>query len=99
MDERIDMLGGWSRTLYCGELRAGHIGTEVVLMGWIQRRRDHGGLIFVDLRDRDGVAQVVFNPEEAGSVHARAHGLRSEFVIAVKGSRDKAPAGDGEPGA
>jgi aspartyl-tRNA synthetase len=69
------------------------IGKEVVLMGWVQRRRDHGGVIFVDLRDRHGITQVVFNPDVAETVHAKAHIIRSEFVLAVRGTVDSRPEG------
>jgi len=81
----VDFLGDLKRTDYCGKLRSSDAGREVVLMGWVQRRRDHGGLIFVDLRDREGIAQVVFNPEVNPEVHAKAHKIRSEYVLAVKG--------------
>lgn len=74
------------RSHYCGELRPSHIGSEVVLMGWVHRRRDHGGVIFVDLRDREGLAQVVFNPEVNPEIHEEAHRIRSEYVLAVKGT-------------
>ena len=62
--ERVftDQLGEWKRSCHCGEPRADGVGREMVLMGWAQTRRDHGGLIFVDLRDRSGIVQVVFNP-------------------------------------
>ncbi|MCE5280665.1 MAG: aspartate--tRNA ligase, partial [Deltaproteobacteria bacterium] len=60
------------RTHYCGELNASHAGQEVVLMGWTHRRRDHGGVIFVDLRDREGLVQVVFNPEINAPCHEEA---------------------------
>jgi aspartyl-tRNA synthetase len=73
------------RTHSCGELTAASAGQETVLMGWVDRRRDHGQLIFVDLRDREGVTQVVFNAEKNARVHQNAKGLRSEFVIAVQG--------------
>jgi len=73
------------RTHYCGNLRPLHAGSEVVLMGWVHRRRDHGGVIFIDLRDREGLAQVVFNPEVNPEIHTEAHKLRSEYVIAVRG--------------
>ena len=73
------------RTHYCGDLTAGDVGKDVVLMGWVHRRRDHGGVIFVDLRDREGLAQVVFNPEISPVIHKEAHRIRSEFVLAVKG--------------
>ena len=82
---RVDLLGDWRRTHTCGDLRKKDVGTQVVLMGWVQTRRDHGGLIFVDLRDRYGLTQVVFNPEVDAEVHKKAHALRSEYVIAVQG--------------
>src|SRR5881409_2804060 len=69
----------------CGQLRASDIGRSVHVMGWVQRRRDHGGLVFVDLRDRTGLVQVVFSPEDAAEAHAAAHDLRSEWVISVEG--------------
>jgi aspartyl-tRNA synthetase len=69
------------------------VGREVVLMGWVLRRRDHGGVIFVDLRDREGITQVVFNPQAAPEVHAKAHVIRSEFVLGVRGRVDRRPEG------
>jgi len=90
-------LGGWKRTHTCGELRGTDADRPVTLMGWAFRRRDHGGLIFVDLRDRDGVTQCVFNPAEAGAAHARAEGVRSEFVLAVRGVVARRPAGTENP--
>jgi len=81
----FDTLEGLKRTHSCGELRLGDAGREVVLMGWVQRRRDHGGLIFVDLRDRRGLTQVVFNPEVNPDTHNKAGVLRDEFVLAVRG--------------
>ncbi len=80
-----DLLGDMRRTHTCGELRKGDIGKEVVLMGWVQRRRDHGGVIFVDFRDRTGLTQIVFNPEISASVHEKAQVIRSEFVLGVRG--------------
>jgi aspartyl-tRNA synthetase len=80
-----DKLGEMRRTHGCNELGQEDIGKEVVLMGWVQRRRDHGGVIFVDLRDRDGLTQVVFNPEVNPDVHAKAHVIRSEYVLGVRG--------------
>ena len=73
------------RTHRCGELRKAQVGQAVVLNGWVQRRRDHGSLIFIDLRDRTGLTQVVFNAERNPGVHQAAHGLRSECVVAVSG--------------
>jgi aspartyl-tRNA synthetase len=77
------------RTHTCCELGADDVGAEVVLMGWVQRRRDHGGVIFVDLRDREGLTQVVFNPEVSPEVHEKAHVLRSEYVIGIRGKVEK----------
>jgi len=93
----IDFLGDWKRSDYCGELRASHIGQQVVLMGWVGKRRDHGGLIFVDLRDRDGVAQIVFDPERCPEAHAKAESARSEFVLAIKGTVAARPEGTVNP--
>ncbi|UCE19560.1 MAG: aspartate--tRNA ligase [Gemmatimonadota bacterium] len=73
------------RTHTCGDLQAQHEGQEVVLMGWVHRRRDHGGLIFIDLRDRYGLTQIVFNPQESEDMHELASTLGTEYVIAVKG--------------
>lgn len=84
-----DKLENMRRTHTCCELCADDVGTEVVLMGWVQRRRDHGGVIFVDLRDREGITQVVFNPEVSPKVHEKAHVLRSEYVIGIRGKVEK----------
>jgi len=73
------------KTHSCGELTKKNIGTEVTLAGWVDRRRDHGGLIFIDLRDRGGILQVVFNPETSKAAHKKASGMRSEYVIQVSG--------------
>ncbi|KPJ61838.1 MAG: aspartyl-tRNA synthetase [Deltaproteobacteria bacterium DG_8] len=90
-------LGNYKRSHYCGELRSEHIGREVTLMGWAHSRRDHGGLIFIDLRDREGIIQVAFNPEVDTTAHSKAHSLRNEYVIAVKGKVAKRPEGTINP--
>jgi aspartyl-tRNA synthetase len=81
------------RTHTCGELRAANIGTKVTLTGWVDTRRDLGGVIFIDLRDRYGKTQVVFNPQNHEAIHALAKELRTEFVISVSGTVEKRPAG------
>jgi aspartyl-tRNA synthetase len=73
------------RDAWCGSLGADAVGEVVRLSGWVHRRRDHGGLVFVDLRDRTGLVQVVFNPEQAPEAHAAAHELRLEWVISARG--------------
>src|SRR5438093_13757219 len=73
------------RSHTCGELAASNEGHDVLLMGWVNRWRDHGQLIFVDLRDRDGITQIVFNAENNADLHRSAKALRSEFVIAARG--------------
>lgn len=93
----MDTLGSWKRTHYCGDLTAREIGSEVTLMGWALRRRDHGGLIFVDLRDREGIAQIVFDPEVNAAVHSVAESIRSEFVLAVRGKVIPRPEGTVNP--
>ncbi|MCW7753133.1 aspartate--tRNA ligase [Desulfobotulus sp. H1] len=90
-----DTLQDMRRTHHLGALGSKDIGSSVVLMGWVQRRRDHGGVIFVDLRDREGITQVVFNPERNPEVHAAAHGIRSEFVLAIRGIVMARPEGMG----
>ncbi len=80
------------RTHFCADLRETDIDQTVVLMGWVQHRRDHGGVIFVDLRDRKGITQVVFNPLISEAVHEKAQGIRSEFVIGVQGKVAARPA-------
>src|SRR5437762_13974603 len=74
-----------TQTHTCGELTAANTGQDVLLMGWVNRWRDHGQLIFVDLRDRDGITQIVFNAENNADLHRAAKSLRSEFVIAMSG--------------
>jgi len=85
------------RTHTCGELTAAQAGQTVVLNGWVHARRDHGSVIFLDIRDRYGLTQIVFNPEFNKATHAKAHGLRSEFVVAVKGTVSKRPTGSENP--
>src|SRR3989304_532454 len=85
------------RTHYCGVLRKENVNQEVTLCGWVHRRRDHGGVIFVDLRDREGIVQVVFNPDISPQAHREAHRIRSEFVLAVSGKVRKRPAGMENP--
>ncbi|OGP14761.1 MAG: aspartate--tRNA ligase [Deltaproteobacteria bacterium GWA2_55_10] len=89
----LEKMGSWRRTSYCGEPASADIGKKICLMGWVQRRRDHGGLIFIDLRDRAGIIQLVFSPESLNNVHAKAHDLRNEFVVAVEGLVRKRPDG------
>ena len=84
------------RTHTCGELRTDHHGQHVVLMGWVARRRDHGGVIFIDLRDRYGITQIVFNPDNK-EVHEKARALRAEYVIAVEGLVQRRPEGMANP--
>ena len=81
----LDTLGNLKRTKYAGELRAEDADKDVVLMGWVHRRRDLGQLIFIDLRDRAGIAQIVFNKEQHPEAHAKAEELRAEYVVAVDG--------------
>ena len=83
---------GLKRSHSCNELGVENVGEEVTLMGWVLRRRDHGGVIFIDLRDRWGLTQVVFNPELNSEVHGKAHSLRSEWVIGVRGKVVRRPA-------
>jgi len=103
MEESIDIqkehqqyvseLGDWRRSHTCCELTAANVGDEVCLMGWAQYRRDHGGLIFIDLRDRNGLTQVVFSPEFNETAHEQAHILRTEYVMAIKGVVRERPEG------
>src|ERR1700685_2709028 len=83
--EQYSPLPPWPRTDYCGALRANDVGREVALWGWVQTRRDHGGLIFIDLRDREGIVQLVFNPEITRVSHLAAEKARAEFYVAAKG--------------
>lgn len=92
-----ESMGGLKRTHMCGVLRTEHVGQSVVLMGWVQRRRDHGGLIFVDLRDRSGLVQVVFSPEINADSFSKAESIRSEYVLAVEGKVVTRPEGTENP--
>jgi aspartyl-tRNA synthetase len=85
------------KTRSCGELRRKDVGSEVTLAGWVDRRRDHGGLIFIDLRDREGIVQVVFNPETSASCHKIASEMRSEYVVRVSGKVALRPKGTENP--
>ncbi|HET6459556.1 MAG TPA: aspartate--tRNA ligase [Syntrophales bacterium] len=85
------------RTHYCGNLSISNFGEEVILMGWVNRRRDHGGVIFIDLRDREGLAQIVFNPDISPESHKEAHTIRNEFVLAVRGKVQRRPEGMENP--
>ena len=85
------------KTINCGDVRAEHIGKSVTLAGWVHRRRDHGGLIFIDLRDREGLVQVVFNPDNAPDTHALAESLRNEWVAQVTGRVIERPEGTQNP--
>ena len=92
-----EALGDWKRTHTCGDLREGDIDASVTLMGWVNSRRDHGGVIFIDLRDRSGITQVVFRPDVNPEVHAVAEGIRSEYVLAVNGTVEARPVGMANP--
>jgi len=81
----------------CGELRKKDLGAKVTLAGWVDRRRDHGGLIFIDLRDREGIVQVVFNPETSGLCHKIAGEMRNEYVVRVSGEVAPRPLGTENP--
>ena len=89
----LDFLGNLKRTHYCGALRAADAGKDALVMGWVAKRRDLGNLLFLDIRDREGIVQVVFNKESQPAAHAKAEQARSEFVVAVEGKvvkREKA---------
>jgi len=85
----LDFLGNLERTHYCGALRASDEGRDAIVMGWVSGRRDLGNLLFLDIRDRTGIVQVVFNKESQPAAHAKAEQARSEFVVAVEGKVSK----------
>jgi aspartyl-tRNA synthetase len=90
------MMGDWKRTSYCGVVDETFLGKEVIVMGWVYRRRDHGGIIFLDLRDREGILQIVINPEDKENF-LLAQSVRSEYIVAVKGIVSKRPGGTENP--
>ena len=92
-----DILEDWKRTHFCGDLSAEDIGKEVCLMGWVHRRRDHGGLIFIDLRDRTGIGQLALDPDRDPEAHAKAETVRNEFVLAAIGTVSPRPEGTINP--
>jgi aspartyl-tRNA synthetase len=85
MSLAVESMGEWKRTDYAGALREKNIGQAVVLCGWVHARRDHGGVSFIDLRDRSGIVQLVFDPSDHPQAHQRAGEVRLEFVVAVSG--------------
>ena len=93
MSSPIEPLSGWKRTHDCGSLGLENLGQQVTLMGWVATRRDHGGVIFIDLRDRYGISQAVFNPQHSDAAHAKADLVRNEYVVAVRGVVEKRPDG------
>ncbi|ACL69964.1 aspartate--tRNA ligase [Halothermothrix orenii] len=92
-----ESINGLKRTHYAGKISTQQIGKKVTVMGWVQKRRDHGGVIFIDLRDRSGIVQVVFNPDNNERAFKKATELRSEYVIAVEGEVEKRPEGNINP--
>ena len=81
----MESLGDWQRSCYCGEPRVAQVGQQMTVMGWVQSRRDHGGVTFIDVRDRSGLVQIVCNPQVNKTAHARAKDLRLEYVVAARG--------------
>ena len=90
-------IGGLKRTHYCGDVRTSDIGKDVVLFGWVQNWRDHGGVIFIDLKDREGIVQIVFDPSVDEEIHRQASKLRSQYCIGVKGRVRHRPEGTVNP--
>jgi aspartyl-tRNA synthetase len=87
----LESMAGLSRTHYCGEISERLLGSEVTIMGWVQHRRDHGGLVFLDMRDKTGLVQTVFNPQEDAETHQKSHDVRSEYVLALRGTVRRRP--------
>ena len=85
------------RTKHCGELTSQHIGQNVTIAGWVDSRRDHGGLIFIDLRDSKGIVQVVINPENGTNLHSTGESLRNEWVVQITGTVQARPSGTINP--
>ena len=83
---KLDRMNGLKRTHYCGTLRQENIGEKVVVCGWVQRQRDLGGLIFIDLRDRTGIVQLAFDDNTEKSIFDKAFSIRSEFVVMAEGT-------------
>ena len=81
------------KTINCGDVRSEHIGKTITIAGWVHRRRDHGNLIFIDVRDREGIVQVVFNPELSPETHNTAESLRNEWVVQISGRVSARPEG------
>lgn len=81
----MESLGDWRRSCYCGEPRVAQVGQQLTVMGWVHSRRDHGGVTFIDVRDRSGLVQIVCNPQVSQTAHARAKDLRLEYVVAASG--------------
>ena len=92
-----DKLGNWKRTHRCGDVTAEQIGQDVCVMGWVQRRRDHGGLIFIDLRDREGIVQLALDPDRDPESHKKAEQVRNEYVVAARGKVSPRPEGTVNP--
>ena len=86
---QLDPLGNLRRTHYCAELCTELVGEQITLCGWVHRRRDHGGVVFVDLRDRSGLGQVVFKPDASAQAHESADGIRNEYVLVVRGRLER----------
>lgn len=96
-DRAFEQSSNMKPTHQCGEVTSTNIGEEIVVAGWVQKRRDHGGLIFIDLRDISGIVQIVFSPDEDVDAHELAHEIRNEFVLGIRGKVSKRPEGTENP--